>query len=401
MSHSPNKRFIGLDVHKRSIMVVGLDGQQAVVLPPRRVSLVEFEGWAHKVLQPSDEVILEATSNAWYVYDLLQPLVERIAVVNPRDVKLIAASLVKTDKRDAQILARLLVVNLVSEVWVPPVVVRQLRGLITHRRQLVKQRTAARNRLQGVLQRQHLVPPETGLFAQASRSWWPNQDLSVTEHLRIRHDLALLDHLEPQLAEVEAELARLSTAEPWLQQTAFLIQLPGIGLISAMTLLAAIGDVRRFPTAKKLVGYSGLGSRIYATGETRRTGAITKQGRRELRTVLIEAAWSAVQHDPYWQAQFERLLTRTTKTKAIAAIARKLLVVVWNVLTAQAADRQAQPEAVARSLLRWADSHRLATRLNLSRAEFVRRELERLGLAHTLTQFEVNGRRIRLEPDPN
>jgi transposase len=362
-------------------------GQQAVVLPPRRVSLVEFEGWAHKVLQPSDEVILEATSNAWYVYDLLQPLVERIAVVNPRDVKLIAASLVKTDKRDAQILARLLVVNLVSEVWVPPVVVRQLRGLITHRRQLVKQRTAARNRLQGVLQRQHLVPPETGLFAQASRSWWPNQDLSVT--------------LEPQLAEVEAELARLSTAEPWLQQTAFLIQLPGIGLISAMTLLAAIGDVRRFPTAKKLVGYSGLGSRIYATGETRRTGAITKQGRRELRTVLIEAAWSAVQHDPYWQAQFERLLTRTTKTKAIAAIARKLLVVVWNVLTAQAADRQAQPEAVARSLLRWADTHRLATRLNLSRAEFVRRELERLGLAHTLTQFEVNGRRIRLEPDPN
>ena len=71
MSHAQSKRFIGLD------------GQQAVVLRPRRVSLVEFEGWAGKVLQPTDQVILEATSNAWYVYDLLEPLVQRIAVVNP------------------------------------------------------------------------------------------------------------------------------------------------------------------------------------------------------------------------------------------------------------------------------------------------------------------------------
>lgn len=401
MSHAQSKRYIGLDVHKRSIMVVGLDAQQQVVLPTRRVSLVEFEGWAKKSLQPNDEVILEATSNAWYVYDLLEPLVGRIVVAHPRDVKLIAASLVKTDQRDALILARLLVVNLVPEVWVPPVAVRQLRGLLTHRRQLVKQRTAARNRLQGLLQRHHLVPPATGLFAQASRDWWQRLNLSAAEQLRIRHDLALLDYLEPQLAEVEAELAWLSASDPWQEQTAFLIQLPGLGLISAMTILAAIGDITRFPTAKKLVGYSGLGSRIFATGDTRRTGAITKQGRRELRTVLIEAAWSAVQHAPYWQAQFEHLLSRTNKPKAITAIARKLLVVVWNVLTTQAADRQAQPEAVARSLLRWADTQRLASRLNLSRAEFVRRELDRLGLVDRLAQFEANGRPIRLKPNPD
>jgi transposase len=81
---------------------------------------VAFEAWARKHLRPTDEVVLEATSNAWYIYDLLQPLVARVVVANPYAVKLIAASLVKTDRRDTLILARLLAANLIPEVWVFP-----------------------------------------------------------------------------------------------------------------------------------------------------------------------------------------------------------------------------------------------------------------------------------------
>jgi hypothetical protein len=229
------------------------------------------------------------------------------------------------------------------------------------------------------------------LFNPASRAWWQALSLPPAEQLRSRHDLGLLEYLEPLIAEVEAELARLSISEPWHSACAFLIQLPGVGLVTAMTILAAVGQIERFPTAKKLVGYSGLGSRIYATGQTHRTGGITKQGRRELRLVLVEAAWVAVQHYPYWRQQFEQLSARRDKPKAIVAIARKLLVVVWNVLTLQVADRQAEVEAVARSFYRWSDSQQLAKQLNLSRAEFVRRELIRVGLAPDPAPLEPPG----------
>jgi transposase len=380
MSEQVQKRFVGLDLHKQTIMIAGLNAQQEVVLRPRRVALVEFESWAQGHLKASDEVVLEATSNAWWAYDLLEPLVSRVVVASPHNVKLIAASVVKTDKKDALTLARLLAINMIPQVWVPPLAVRELRGLVTHRQRLIRQRTAARNRLRGLLHRYHLVPPQTGLFSPASRAWWQALSLPGVEQIRSRHDLGLLEYLEPLIAEVEAELARLSISDPWHSSCAFLIQLPGIGLVTAMTILAAVGQIERFPTAKKLVGYSGLGSRIYATGQTQRTGGITKQGRRELRLVMVEAAWVAVQHYPYWRKQFEQISARRGKHKAIVAIARKLLVVVWNVLTLQVADRQADLEAVARAFYRWSDSQRLAKQLNLSRAEFVRRELLRLGL---------------------
>lgn len=380
MSEKNQKRYVGLDLHKQTIMVAGLNVQQEIILRPRRMDLVAFESWAQSHLKASDEVVLEATSNAWWVYDLLKPLVGRVVVASPHNVKLIAASVVKTDKKDALTLARLLAVNLVPEVWVPPLVVRELRGLVAHRQRLIKQRTAARNRLRGLLQRHHLVPPESGLFSPASRAWWQALSLPAVEQLRSRHDLGLLEYLAPLIAEVEAQLAQLSIREPWHSSCAFLIQLPGIGLVTAMTILAAVGQIERFPTAKKLVGYSGLGSRIYATGQTQRTGGITKQGRRELRLVMVEAAWIAVRHQPYWRKQFEQLSARRGKHKAIVAIARKLLVVVWNVLRLQVADRQAEVAAVARSFYRWSDRHQLAKQLNLSRAEFVRRELVRLGL---------------------
>jgi transposase len=104
-------------------------------------------------------VVLEATSNAWYMYDLLEPLVAGVVVANPYQVKLIAASLVKTDRRDTLVLARLLAANLIPEIWIPPVEVRELRALIAHRERLVSQQTATKNRLQGVLHRHHIVPP--------------------------------------------------------------------------------------------------------------------------------------------------------------------------------------------------------------------------------------------------
>ena len=143
-------RFVALDLHKAYLMVGAVDREQAVVLPPRRILLAQFEGWAKRHLRPTDQVVLEATTNAWYIYDLLQPLVARVVVADPAKAKARMASPVKTDKRDTLALAVLLATTNVPEVWVPPLHVREVRSLIAHRARLVRQRTAAKNRLRSL-----------------------------------------------------------------------------------------------------------------------------------------------------------------------------------------------------------------------------------------------------------
>ena len=109
----------------------------------------------------------------------------------------------------------------------------------------------------------------------------------MAEQLRVRQDLALLDVLDSLIAEVEQHLGRLSMTPPWEQQVPFLLQLPGLGMVCAMTILAAVGDIARFPTSKQLVGYAGLGTRIHASGQVQSSGGITKEGRRELRIAMV------------------------------------------------------------------------------------------------------------------
>jgi transposase len=100
----------------------------------------------------------------------------------------------------------------------------------------------------------------------------------MAEQLRVRQDLALLDALDSLAACVEQHLGRLSMTPPWEQQVPFLLQLPGLGMVCAMTILAAVGDISRFPPFKQLVGYAGLGTRIHASGQVQRSGG-DHQGR--------------------------------------------------------------------------------------------------------------------------
>jgi transposase len=222
--------------------------------------------------------------------------------------------------------------------------------------------------------------------------------LAPLDRFRLQQDRLLVEQLGELIRQGDAELTRLSVEDPWARPMVYLMQLPGLGIITSMTILAAIGEISRFPSPEKLVGYSGLGASVHASGQTFQTGAITKQGRRELRTALIEAAWIAVRHHPYWQDQFERLASRKGAGKAIVAIARKLLVAIWHVLTKQVADCHADPVRVARKLWRWAQKHGTASRLGLPRLTFVRAYLDRLQLGQELTLLEAGSTTYTLPP---
>jgi len=351
------------------------------VLPPRKLSLERLAQWAPDQLTSTDPVGLEATTKAWTLYDQLAPLVQEVKIAHPLVLKLISSARVKTATRATLPLARLLAAGLIPEVWVPPPPVRELRVLVAHRQRLVRQRTQAGNRRHRVLHAHQFVPPAGRLGSPAQQAWWEQLAVPTLERLRVQQDLTILQTVERLISTVDAELARLSTQEPWKEFLPFLLmQLPGFAVVTSMTLLAAIGDITRFPSAKKLVGYRGWGASVHASGPTHHTGPITKQGRRELRTVLVEAAWSAVEHPPYGHDAFARLVPSLGKGKAIGAIARKLLVVVWHVWTHQVADRHADVAMVTRKLQRWGKSHQLAHLHGLSSGAFARQHLQRLRL---------------------
>jgi transposase len=386
-------RYIAIDIHKHYLMIGGIDAYKHIVLQPRRVDLHRWPDWAKANLHSTDAVVIEATTNAWAIYDQLVDLVGRAVVAHPAQVKLIAEARVKTDTVDGLTLAQLLRAAMLPEVWVPPQHVRDLRALLSHRRRQVSLQTTAKNRLQSVLHRLNLRPPDGDLFAQRQRDWWDTLDLSATERLRVDQDLATLEHIHPQIAAIDAELRRLSTSELWAEHVPYLLQLPGIAVLTAMTILGAIGDVTRFPSAKKLVGYAGLGAGVHDSGKTHRDKGITKQGRRDLRYVLIEAARVAVQTHPYWKRAFAPLAKRIGDHKAVVAIARKLLIAIWHVLMAKTADRRADAEQVAFKLMVWAWKLNDEQRGGLTSRQFIRAHLIRLGLGDDLTHITRGGTR--------
>jgi len=312
----PN-RWIGLDGHKHYLVAGGVDAQLTHVLGPQRVQLSRLDSWARKTLTPLDSVALEMSTNSFELYDDISPYVHSMILVHPPHVNLIARAQVKTDKKSAFTLARLHAVGLLSPVWVPPQEVRDHRALVSQRTKMVRLSTQAKNRLHAVLHRHHLpLPEEGGLFNPLNRDWWLSLDLSPTEHIRIQSDLDTLDFAQTQIARLKEAILLIAIHD---ERALFLIQLPGVGLITAVTLLAAIGDEGRFPTAKHLVGYSGLGCRVHHSGLTHHSGRITKAGRRDIRAAMVEAAHTACRVHPHWKAELARLEPRLGHNKAIVA----------------------------------------------------------------------------------
>lgn len=392
------ERHLAVDLHKHYVMVGGVNTHQEIVLTPRRVELDHWLAWAQANLHQTDVLVVEATTNTWDFYDQTLPFVGQLLVADPRQVAWIAKTRVKTDPSDVLKLARLSAAHLVPTVWVPPQPVHELRALLAHRRRLVKTPTMLKNRLQSLLHRHHLVPPVSEPFGPQYASWWSALPVSPTEQLHVRHDLATLEQLAAQLAEIDDELRRLSCEAPWAADVPYLLQLPGVGLIIAMTILAAVDDVTRFESAKKLVGYSGLGTSIHDSGLTHRTGRITKQGRKELRYVLVEATWSAVDHNHFWRTRFQKLGTRMAEHKAIVAIARELLVAIWHVLTERTAEQHADPKLVAIKLMRWSWQLTEAQRGGLTSRQFIRYHLMRLQLGDDLTHIRYGNMPRRIAP---
>ena len=385
-----SRRYVALDIHKHYCVVAGVDREGRVVLPPVRVEHADLEGWLKKHLLTSDRVVIESTTNAWHVYDLLVPLAERVVVANPIKVKQIATARVKTDIRDTLILARLLAANLVPDVWVPPLPIRHMRQLLSQRRQLVETHTQIVNRMHSVAHRHHLTHERGKRFNEKTTGWQKDKILSSLEQFQLELEMENRVYIEKQIERISREVRKRCHQKPWAESMTYLMQLPGFGVITAMTVLAAVGEIQRFESPKHLASYSGLTPGVEQSGTKNRGKGMTKEGRRELRWALVEAAQMAVKSDPHWKVRFQEMQKRMHRNQAIVAVARQLLELVWYVLTRRQPYRHFSPERIAYKYLTWAWQMDEAARDGLTRQQFARYYLMRLGIGKDLTRVALN-----------
>jgi len=219
--------------------------------------------------------------------------------------------------------------------------------------------------------------------------WWDAQkNISPLEKLQIRQELVLLQEVEKLKGAVDEELERQSTGAVWGKQALQLMQLPGVGFVVAMTVLSAIGDISRFESARKLLGYAGIGAGVHDSGKTHKEKKITKKGRKELRWAMVEAAWRAVRSSPFWKEQYEKYLRRLRKpNQAIVVIARKLLIAIWHVLSKEETDIHASEEDLAYKMLLLSWSLSDEVRQGLSYKQFAKYALLKLGVETDITRF--------------
>lgn len=355
-------RFVGLDVHADTIAVAVAETNGEVrslgVIPNRPESIRKLMG---KLGKPAIlRVCYEAGPTGYVLYWQLCEMGIACAVVAPNLVPVKPTDRVKTDRRDAEKLARCHRAGDLTAVWVPDAAHEALRDLVRARLAAKRDQLRARNRLSKFLLRHGRVWHDSP-WTQKHEQWMLRQHFeepalgSTFSHYR-----AMLAARDAELTAIQTELKHWYTNGPFADVVSRLAAYRGIAYVGALTIASEVGDWRRFPTARTFMGFTGLVPSEYSSGASVHRGHITKTGNAHLRTQLVESAW-AYQHRPglgltlrrrqegvdpatsarAWTAQqrlcgrFRRLAARKNSRNIVTvAVARELAGFLWAEMTA-------------------------------------------------------------------
>jgi transposase len=319
--------YVGMDVHRKRSQVAVVDEagnqQRNRNLPNDPAMLIPILG----ALPPGTPVAFEAAYGWGWLVELLEELELEPHLVHPSRCKAIAAARLKNDKVDAATLAQLLRADLLPEAWIAPQEIRDLRALLRHRAALVRLSTSLKNRVHAVLADRG-IGEDRILWTGPGRAWLAGLELPPTPRAIIEDCCGLLDALAAPIARLERQIAALAKPDPRVQA---LMVLPGVGKLTAMTLVAEIGDIARFPTARKLCAWAGLTPTVRNSDRKVRHGHITKQGSVWVRWILQEAAHTA-KRSPMFATTYGQLARRRGKQIATVAVARRLLARCFHIL---------------------------------------------------------------------
>jgi transposase len=266
--------YVGMDVHRKRSQIAIVDDageeRRNRNVPNDPAELVPILGG----LPPGTAVAFEGAYGWGWLVELLEELELEPHLVHPSRCKAIAAARLKNDKVDARTLAQLLRADLLPEAWIAPQATRDLRALLRHRASLVHLSTSLKNRVHAVLADRG-ISEDRGLWTGPGRAWLAGLDLPPIPRAIVDDCCGLLDALATPIARLERQIAGLAKPDPRVQA---LMALPGVGRLTAMTLVAEIGDIARFPSARKLCAWAGLTPAVRNSDRKVRHGHITKMG---------------------------------------------------------------------------------------------------------------------------
>jgi transposase len=329
--------YVGLDLSRKRLdwHAVLADGElvAADACPPDSDGLAYLSRRLDREQRPVLAAI-ESMTGARFVHDRLEQAGWDVRIADAQRAKGIAPLACKTDRVDAWVLAELARRDLVPEIWLPDPEVRGERERARFRIHLVHKRTSLKNRVHAILFQHGLRAPLGDLFGAGGRRFLERLELPEPWRATVEASLYLIDALEEQIAAIEKELRRLGAEHRYLP---LLTTAPGIGWVLGYTIAAEIGDIGRFSSPAKLVGYTGLCPRVHQSGEVDRRGSLSKHGPPHLRWALIEAAHNAIRVHPPYRALLDRQRARLGRRRgsSVAAITvgRRLAEAIWWMLT--------------------------------------------------------------------
>lgn len=323
------KHYLGVDLHRRRSYVVLMDAK-GKISDQRRLPNDAMPDYVAQ-LPKNTFAVLEATTNWSYMYDVLSEGAAKVVMAHPKRVKAIAAARIKTDKIDAGILAHLARADLLPTSYVPPSEIRELRDLVRHRAKLVRERTRHKNRVHYVLCRYNLHSPYSDLFGKKGHAFLTKvrDQLSSIHQLMLDNYLAMIEALDERIKPVNQVIEAWAKTDPRIE---LLCTMPGVGIYSAVMIIAEIGNVRRFDGPKQLCSFAGLVPSTRSSDDLVRHGRITKEGSPWLRWIMVSAAQRAPCGSPRLARFFERVMKRRGKKAARVALAREMLSIVYFML---------------------------------------------------------------------
>ena len=323
--------YAGIDAHKRTCTIVIIDDRGKKI----KEGVVKTEEFAIKgFFAPyKDKVcaVVETCLNWHFIHKVLRNYIRDIKVAQTYKLKVIAEAKVKTDSISAYTLAQLLRIGYIPEIWIPDEKTIKLRELIRTRVYLVRLKTRFKNKIHSLLDKNGFPTyPGTDLFGKAGRNFLRSLTIGEPEQGIIKRFLGIMENLEENIKDIETIIGNNIDDHPDIR---LLRSIPGIGRISSHLLLAEMGNIKRFRTKGKLCSFAGLCPRIYCSGEVERRGHISKAGNSYIRWILTECAQVASRHSPGLRKIFCRIQRRHGGKVAVIAVARRMLEIVFVVLT--------------------------------------------------------------------
>jgi len=318
-------QYVGIDLHKQDV-VIAVEDERGPVGKPRRFpcrdeAAIVAHLWAHRPFR----AVIEASASYRWLYDRLSALGE-VILAHPVRLRASIARPAKTDKLDAALLARLLRIGQIPESYAPPAAYQELRELTRARARLSRSATEAKNRLHGLLTARNIPAPYRRPFGVRGRRWMRSLDLGVVGNLERDELVGRLEHYEAQRDRLDALIEERATEFPQIEALA---DIRGVGLYTALLVVAEIGEPERFNEPGQVASYAGLATRVYQSGSHDYHGHITRQGSPWLRWALVQAAMKAIGQDRKLANFYERVRKRSSRHIARVAVARKLAEICW------------------------------------------------------------------------